>query len=120
MVSITSHYKAALSIRRRRVQLGIFAERFLASLLMTVYVLPDLRGAVDEVVWSDTDDLSILIMKCLDPAMLLTQYFIYYLRDVRDGCELWSRVSAQRMEKKSVNNIANVVNKELFSCLVFS
>ena len=120
MVGIISHYEASLSVGRRRVELGILAEHLLASLLMTIYVLPDLRSAVDEVVWSDTDDLPILIVKRFDPYMLLASYFIYYLRHMRDGCELWSRVRAQRMEKQNVNSVTNVVKKKLLPYLVFS
>ena len=82
---------------------------------MTVDVFPDLRSAVDKRVRTNTDHLSVLVVKCFDLRMLLATYFPDYQRDGRDGSELWSGIVPQWVEVDGVKGIAGVVDEELFS-----
>lgn len=82
---------------------------------MTVDVFPDLRSAVDKRVRTNTDHLSVLVVKCFDLRMLLATYFPDYQRDGRDGSEFWSRIVTQWVEVQGVKGVANTINEELFS-----
>lgn len=51
----------------RGVELWILNECFLTSFLVAIDVFPSLRCAVNESIRADADDLTILIVECLDP-----------------------------------------------------
>lgn len=51
----------------RSVELRVLNERFLSSFLVAIDIFPSLGCAVDKSIRADADDLTILIVECLDP-----------------------------------------------------
>lgn len=85
MIDIIRRDHSSCTIWGRRVELRILGECLLAFLPVTVYVFPDLRSAVDEGVWTNTDYISILVVEYFDPGVLLAPYLVEYLRNRRDS-----------------------------------
>lgn len=115
MVGFIRRHNPFCAIWGGRVELRILGECLLAFLPVAVNVFPDLRSAVDKRIRTNTDHVSVLVVKRFGLGVLLAAYFPDYQRDGRDGSELWSGIVPQWVEVDGVKGIAGVVDEELFS-----
>ena len=114
MVGFIRRHNALRAIWSGCVELRVLGECLLAFLPVAVDVFPDLRGAVDKRIRTNTDHLSILIVKCFGLRVLFAADFPEYQRDGGDGSDRWPGIVSQWVEVHGVEGVAGMVDEELF------